>query len=72
MASWSDCVGKHYRHGEATYLCESYDMRYGFKMKLVEGVDGWFPERKLGHIAEVSERAIGRTYHEVRPRRRKS
>ncbi len=54
-----EVVGKRYRGSDRTWVCFGYDPRHGFWMQTV---DEEAPERK----ANVSERAIGRTFHPVR------
>ncbi len=51
-------VGKEYAGGGGQFLCFGYDPRSGFWMRDVE----------TGEERNFSERAIGRTYHEVRRR----
>lgn len=56
---WSKTiVGKRYRSMGRVYLCTSYDPAGGFWMRSVDSAD---PRETC-----ISERAIGRTYHEVR------
>lgn len=47
-------VGERFRSMDGLCLCTSYDSRYGFWMEWVNG------DRR-----NVSERAIGRTYHRI-------
>lgn len=56
---WADSVvGRYYRAWDGrTYLCFAYDPRQGFWMR---AVDAGAPRE-----TNVSERAIGRTYHPV-------
>lgn len=51
-------VGKRFTSFERPYLCFGYDPRHGF----------WMRDEASGEQRNVSERAIGRTYHEVRDR----
>jgi hypothetical protein len=56
-------VGKTYHSGGdgLTYVCTGYNPRWGFWM-------AWQGEAAESRITNVSERAIGRTFHEVRER----
>ena len=57
-------VGYRFRSGPLIYLCTSWDRSCGFWMEVVEGSgDVLYPSRKVGDRVNVSERAIGRTYH---------
>lgn len=61
MSSWSDLVGKRFRAWDGrTYTCFAYDPRAGLWMRAVD--DG--PDRETC----VSERAIDRTFHQIRTR----
>lgn len=60
-----ETVGRLFKSGGAVYRCTSYDRRIGFWMELVEGTDSWLPDREVGDRANVSERAINRTYHRI-------
>ena len=52
-------VGKKYKAWDGrTYLCFGYDPRHGFWMRSVDGGET--------RQTNVSERAIGRTYHQLR------
>lgn len=49
-------VDKRYRGTDGVFLCTGYDPRCGFWMRHTERADD---------IRNVSERAIGRTYHRI-------
>jgi hypothetical protein len=52
-----EAIGKRYRGFDGfTYLCESYDPSCGY----------WVSREDGSRRANISERAIGRTYHEIR------
>lgn len=60
-----ETVGWRLRAGSAVYRCTRYTPS-GFDMLLIEGEDMIYnPPRRPGYVANVSERAIGRTYHKV-------
>ncbi len=57
-----ETVGRNFRaFGGEIYYCDSYDPRIGFWMTNVKG---------NGDRRNVSERAIGRTFHLVRERKK--
>lgn len=59
-----ETVGRYFRAFGDVYLCTKYLRRTGFFMKVVEkGKEPGLIDRPVGHVADVSERAIGRTYH---------
>lgn len=53
---WHDTVGEQFRGMDGVYRCTSYDSRQGFWMLNEQNPSDW---------RNVSERAIGRTYHRV-------
>ena len=58
MSAWStSVVGHRYRGADGTYTCTAYAPRSGFWMR---------PDAEHDKPRNVSERAIGRTFHEVR------
>jgi hypothetical protein len=57
-------VGWDFRAGDAVYRCIRYTPS-GYDMRLIRGRDGFFPNRQPGYVTNVSEQAIGRTYHRV-------
>ena len=56
-------VGYRFKSGGALYACTSWDRSCGFWMEMVGGKSALLPDRKVGQRFNVSERAIGRTYH---------
>jgi hypothetical protein len=55
--TWADCIGRRYASwGTEIYECESRDSA-GLNMRHVD----------TGEVKNISERAIGRTFHEVKP-----
>jgi len=59
-SSWvQEVVGKKFRgpFNEGEFLCTGYDPRCGFWMQRLDE-----PE---AHLRDLSERAIGRTYHQI-------
>lgn len=61
---WEDHVGRTFRFFGALYECAEYDPRKGLRMVLLDEAHEFFNRRK-GAETWISERAIGRTYHEV-------
>ena len=60
-----ETVGWRFRAGGAIYRCTRYTPT-GFDMLLVEGEDTIYdPPRRPGYVTNVSERAIGATFHRV-------
>jgi len=57
-------VGRKFRAFGAVYRCTSWDRSCGFWMEMVGGKDELFG-RHAGARVNVSEAAIGRTYHRV-------
>ncbi len=54
-----DTVGHRFKNVEGLFwLCYGYDPRTGF----------WMKSEETGEVCNVSERAIGRTYHRVLPK----
>lgn len=57
LADPCNAVGKRYRaYDGCIYVCESYDPSCGY----------WMVRKDGSRRANISERAIGRTYHEIR------
>ena len=64
------CMNDHHTIGSyfnglygAVYLCTGWIRNAGYNMKvIVVSIDG-FSTRKIGDVVNVSERAIGRSYH---------
>jgi hypothetical protein len=50
-----ETVGKRFRSFDRSYLCFGYDPRHGF----------WVRDEETGEQRNISERAIGRTYHRI-------
>ena len=50
-----ETVGKRFRSFDRPYLCFGYDPRSGF----------WVRDEETGEERNVSERAIGRTFHRI-------
>lgn len=59
---WADHVGLHFKAFGDNYKCVEYDPRKGLLMELQD--ESGFLSRKRGDTTWVSERAIGRTYHQ--------
>ena len=55
VRDYHETVGQHFRGPEGTYACVAYDWRTGF----------WMKDVKTGVDRDVSERALGRTYHRI-------
>lgn len=63
---YKDYVGKIFKCDGCYYRCIEY-LEYGdFVMEHLEGVGILFPSRKPGDRNTISNRAINRTYHQVR------
>lgn len=58
-------VGRKFQSFGAIYVCTSWDRTCGFWMEMVSGEDTLFRDRRPGERVNISERAIGRTYHRV-------
>jgi hypothetical protein len=58
-------VGRLFRSMGGRYRCTSWDRQSGFWMEMVSDQDRLFPERQPGDRVNVSERAIGRTFHRL-------
>lgn len=57
---WEECTGKTYKAWDGrVYECVGYDPKQGLWMSTL-------PDGKAQRITCISERAIGRTFHEVR------
>ena len=61
-----ETVGHYFKaHGDV-YLCIRYLPRTGFFMRCIEkGQTQGLLNRAVGEVVDVSERAIGRTYHRI-------
>jgi len=64
MAKWSDLVGERFRFDSCVYRCTARDPS-GLHMVMESGTGVLFPERKPGDTTCISERAVGRTYHQI-------
>jgi hypothetical protein len=47
------------------YVCTHYLPKTGFVMRCVKAPNPMLGGRKVGTIVDISERAIGRTYHRI-------
>lgn len=66
MAKWSDLVGQELRGpAGARYRCTAWDERKGLEVELLSESTDFPVARVRGDRAWISERAIGRTYHEA-------
>lgn len=63
----SEVVGKRFRGWPGlVYVVTRWERRAGYWVTVVSGSDP-LGARKVGDVACISERAIGRTYHEIHP-----
>ena len=63
-STWADLVGGEFKFYGDLYTCREYDPNKGLRMELTEKLS-YTSHRRVGYEGWVSERAIGRTYHEV-------